>query len=77
LRYRLAVGENRIALDTGDNDDQVPGPVNFLMSPSVPAASSPSYRFGEGRAPDQCRRRKLLDKVHLRYWWFESTPLQQ
>ncbi|MBV9686886.1 MAG: hypothetical protein JO096_06720 [Alphaproteobacteria bacterium] len=33
LRYRLAVGEDRIELDTRDSDDQAPGPVNFLMSP--------------------------------------------
>ena len=33
LRYRLAVSENRIELDTGDNDDQVPGPVNFSDEP--------------------------------------------
>ena len=47
LRYRLAVGEDRIELDTGDSDDQVPGPVNFLMSPSAPAAVFASYLLGE------------------------------
>jgi hypothetical protein len=50
-------GKTGIALDTDDNDDQVPGPVNFLMSPSAPAAVFASYLLGEGRAPDRCRRR--------------------
>ena len=66
LRYRLVVGEDRIELDTGDSDDQVPGPVNFLMSPSVPAAVFASYLLGE--SPEHlinAGAEQLLDKVHL------------
>jgi N-methylhydantoinase B len=48
LRYRLSVTPERITLDTSDSDDQVPGPVNFLMSPPVPAMVFGSYLLGEG-----------------------------
>ena len=48
LRYRLNVEQGRIALDTSESDDQVPGPVNFLMSPPVPAMVFGSYLLGEG-----------------------------
>src|SRR3954452_4532483 len=33
LRYRMVVADDRLELDTSDSDDEVPGPVNFLMSP--------------------------------------------
>jgi N-methylhydantoinase B len=48
LRYRLDVTAERIVLDTSKSDDQVPGPVNFLMSPQVPAMVFGSYLLGEG-----------------------------
>jgi N-methylhydantoinase B len=48
LRYRLDVTPERIVLDTGASDDQVPGPVNFLMSPQVPSMVFGSYLLGEG-----------------------------
>ena len=35
-------------LDASASDDQVPGPVNFLMSPPVPAMVFGSYLLGEG-----------------------------
>jgi N-methylhydantoinase B len=47
LRYRLEVTGKRISLDTSESDDQVPGPINFLMSPSVPAMVFGSYLMGE------------------------------
>jgi N-methylhydantoinase B len=47
LRHRLSVTADRIELDTTDSDDQFPGPVNFLMSPSVPAAVFAAYLLGE------------------------------
>jgi len=43
LRYRLRVDKDRITLDTSDSDDQVPGPVNFLMSTAVPGMVFGSY----------------------------------
>jgi N-methylhydantoinase B len=48
LRYRLDVTADRIVLDTSASEDQVPGPVNFLMSPPVPAMVFGSYLLGEG-----------------------------
>src|SRR5262245_9775231 len=48
LRYRLDVTADRISLDTSASDDQVPGPVNFLMSEAVPAMVFGSYLLGEG-----------------------------
>jgi N-methylhydantoinase B len=47
LRYRLDVTAEHIVLDTGKSDDQVPGPVNFLMSPQIPAMVFGSYLLGE------------------------------
>ena len=47
LRYRLEVTRERIELDTSESDDQVPGPINFLMSPPVPAMVFGSYLLGE------------------------------
>jgi N-methylhydantoinase B len=47
LRYRLSVTPDRIALDTSESDDQVRGPVNFLMSPSVPPGVFGAYLLGE------------------------------
>ena len=44
----LDVTSDRIVLDTSASDDQVPGPVNFLMSPPVPAMVFGSYLLGEG-----------------------------
>ncbi len=73
LRYRLTVGDDRIELDTTDSDDQFPGPVNFLMSPSVPAAVFASYLLGE--SPEHlinAGAEQALDVVHLR----EGSVLQ-
>ena len=58
LRYRLDVTRDRIVLDTSDSDDQVPGPVNFLMSPPVPAMVFGSYLLGEGSESIAQRRRR-------------------
>lgn len=46
LRYRMTVEKGRIALDTSGSDDQTPGPVNFLMSPKLPAMVLGSYLLG-------------------------------
>ena len=61
LRYRLEVGPERITLDTGASDDQVPGPVNFLMSP--PGAGD-DLRLLPARhlAVDPQRRRRAGDR---------------
>lgn len=49
LRYGLSVSDNAIVLDTTDSDDQVPGPVNFLMNRSVPLMVFGDYLLGEDR----------------------------
>jgi N-methylhydantoinase B len=73
LRYRLAVTEDRIELDTTESDDQFPGPVNFLMSPSVPAAVFASYLLGEDSEHlINAGAEQAIDKVHLR----EGSVLQ-
>jgi N-methylhydantoinase B len=46
LRYRLEVSAERITLDTSASDDQVPGAINFLMNPAVPAMVFGSYILG-------------------------------
>ena len=71
--YRLTVSDDRIELDTTDSDDQVPGPVNFLMSPSVPNAVFAAYLLGESHEHlINAGAEQLLDKVHLR----EGSVLQ-
>ena len=73
LRYCLEVSRDRIELDTTESDDQFPGPVNFLMSPSVPAAVFASYLLGENSEHLINAGAELaLDKVHLR----EGSVLQ-
>ena len=49
LRYRLSVTPERIVLDTTESDDQVSGPVNFLMNRSVPLMVFGDYLLGEDR----------------------------
>lgn len=73
LRYRLKVGDEAIELDTTESDDQVPGPINFLMSPSVPAAVFASYLLGEeSEHLINAGAEQALDKVRLR----EGSVLQ-
>jgi N-methylhydantoinase B len=73
LRYRLTVAADRVVLDTTESDDQVPGPVNFLMSPSVPAAVFAAYLLGDSpEHPINAGAEQLLDEVRLR----EGSVLQ-
>lgn len=44
IRFDLTVGQNgRMAIDATRSADQAPGPINFLMSPSVPAMTLGLY----------------------------------
>ena len=44
----------------------------------MPAAVFASYLLGESAEHlTNAGAEQLFDKVHLRYWWFESTPLPQ
>ncbi|HJU32025.1 MAG TPA: hydantoinase B/oxoprolinase family protein [Hyphomicrobiaceae bacterium] len=67
LRYRLDVTEDRIVLDTSASDDQIPGPVNFLMSPQIPAMVFGSYLLGQDSATIlNAGVEKALDDVIVR-----------
>ncbi len=46
LRYRLDVTPATITLDTTRSDDQMPGPVNFLMAKEVPCMVFGAYLLG-------------------------------
>ncbi|MFL5171761.1 MAG: hydantoinase B/oxoprolinase family protein [Microvirga sp.] len=72
LRYRLDVTAERITLDTSESDDQVKGPVNFLMSPPVPAMVFGSYLLGEGFSLLNAGVERVIDEVILR----EGSVLQ-
>ena len=73
LRYELEVADGRVRLDTSASDDQVPGPVNFLMSPPVPAMVLGSYLLGEGTtAILNAGAERAIDEVVLR----EGSVLQ-
>ena len=67
LRYRLQVSADRLTLDTSDSDDQVPGPVNFLMSPPVPAMVFASYVLEQGsQMIINAGVERAIDAVNLR-----------
>ena len=67
LRYRLNVTPERIDLDTSESDDQVPGPVNFIMSPPVPAMVFGSYLLEEGaHAILNAGAERAIDEVTIR-----------
>jgi len=66
LRYRLAVTSDRITLDTSDSDDQVPGAINFLMNPSVPAMVFGSYILGQSQTMLNAGVERAIDEVVVR-----------
>jgi len=66
LRYVLDVGPDRIVLDTTRSDDQVPGPVNFLMSPPVPAMIFGSYFLGGSHTLLNAGVERALDDLVVR-----------
>ncbi|MGE0766345.1 MAG: hydantoinase B/oxoprolinase family protein [Hyphomicrobiaceae bacterium] len=66
LHYRMAVCEDRITLDATGSDDQVRGPVNFLMSPAVPAMVFGAYLLGGGKVMLNAGAERAFDEVKLR-----------
>lgn len=67
LRYRLDVTADHITLDGSDSDDQTKGPVNFLMSRSIPAMVLGSYLLGDGsQAILNAGAESVIDEVKLR-----------
>jgi len=73
LRYRLAMTNDRITLDTTASDNQVPGPVNFLMNRSVPLMVFGDYLLGGDREHLlNAGAEQAIDEVRLR----EGSVLQ-
>jgi len=73
LRYGLSVSDERITLDTTASDDQVPGPVNFLMNRSVPLMVLGDYLLGGDREHLlNAGAERAIDEVRLR----EGSVLQ-
>ena len=66
LRYRLSVSAERITLDGSASDDQVPGPINFLMSPTVPAMVFGSYLLDGSKVMLNAGAERAIDAVILR-----------
>ena len=66
LRYRLSVSGDKIILDATESDDQVPGPVNFLMSTAVPAMVFGAYLLGGTKVMLNAGAEHAIDEVRLR-----------
>ena len=66
LRYRLSVTAECITLDASTSDDQVPGPINFLMSPSVPAMVFGAYLLDGSKVMLNAGAERAIDEVILR-----------
>ncbi|MEZ5815653.1 MAG: hydantoinase B/oxoprolinase family protein [Hyphomicrobiaceae bacterium] len=66
LRYQMDVSAQGIVLDATASDDQVPGPVNFLMSPAVPAMVFGAYLLGGGKVMLNAGAERAFDDVKLR-----------
>jgi N-methylhydantoinase B len=67
LRYQLDVTPGKIRLDATACDDQTTGPVNFLMSPSIPAMVFGSYLLGENpQSILNAGAERVIDEVVLR-----------
>ena len=66
IRYRLSVTDAKITLDASGSDDQVPGPINFLMSPAVPAMVFCAYLLEGSKAMLNAGAERAIDEVILR-----------
>jgi N-methylhydantoinase B len=67
LRYKLSVTADRIVLDMTESDDQVRGPVNFLMNETTPGLALTSYLLGGNtQHPMNHGAVGLIDEVKLR-----------
>lgn len=66
MRYRMSVSQDRICLDATASDDQVKGPINFLMSSAVPAMVFGAYLLGDTKAMLNAGAERAIDEVRLR-----------
>ena len=66
LRYSLNVTDRRITLDASASDNQVAGPINFLMSPTVPAMVFGAYLLDGSKIMLNAGAERAIDEVILR-----------
>jgi N-methylhydantoinase B len=67
IRYRFEVSPERTVLDFSESDDQVHGPLNFLMNESTPKLALTGYFLGaSGDAMMNDGALDLIDEVILR-----------
>ena len=67
LRLELTVDDNEVVLDLSASDDQAPGPINYLVNPTVPRAMLAMYLLaGDPTLLLNAGAGKAIDKVILR-----------
>jgi len=67
LRWKLDVTPDRIALDARESDDQVRGPVNYLMSMTEPAMTFGSFLLADMKEHTlNAGAESLFDELHVR-----------
>ena len=67
IRYKLSVSPGRTEIDLTESDDQVRGPLNFLMNESTPRLALTSYLVGgNDQHPVNDGAMRLIDEVRLR-----------
>lgn len=67
IRYRLTVSPDRTVLDLTESDDQVKGPLNYLMSQTTPRIVLTAYLVGsDPSTPVNQGAMDLLDEVKVR-----------
>ena len=67
LRWRLDVTPDRIVLDATGTDDQVRGPVNYLMSMTEPAMTFGSFLLGDTKEHTlNAGAESLFDEIRVR-----------
>lgn len=67
LRWKLEVTPDRIVLDARESDDQVRGPVNYLMSMTEPAMTFGSFLLADMKEHTlNAGAESLFDELHVR-----------
>ncbi len=67
LRWKLDVTPDRIVLDARESDDQVRGPVNYLMSMTEPAMTFGSFLLADMKEHTlNAGAESLFDELHVR-----------
>lgn len=67
IRWRLEVTPERVVMDATESDDQVRGPINYLMSRTEPSMAFGSYLLGSSREYSlNAGAESLFDEVRLR-----------